>query len=221
MKYGILFSLIATLLIVVTVRSGGWSYLLLWPATSFSVVALGYLHLGAWVYGKRPNGLLSLFNQLLLFPFLIYLSTVWNLVRLVQRERPYHQLTPNVFIGRRLRSHEVPDMFENVVDLTCEFNETPRLRSLTYRSFPILDASTPTPVQLMEWVNQVAGLNGTTFIHCAEGHGRTGLFAASLLLKIGLSKTPEEALSLVQSKRPSVRLSKGQFELLQSWQRNC
>jgi protein-tyrosine phosphatase len=57
---------------------------------------------------------------------------------------------------------------------------------------------------------------GTIYIHCAQGHGRTGMFAAAVLLSSGQAATPEEALRLVTSARPGVRLSGDQWLTLRA-----
>lgn len=218
MKYGILFATVAVLLASSAVTYGGWGYILCWPALSFGIVALGYFCLGPCVYGKSQRGILSPLNQLLLFPYLLYLWFVWYAIRLVQRESAFDQLTENIFIGRRLLSHElrgnIRDNIDHVIDLTCEFSEAKALRSISYHSFPILDGSAPSPDQLCQWTARAAALSGNIYIHCAEGHGRTGLFTAVLLLHTGYAQTPKEALHFIQSKRPLVCLSQRQQAVL-------
>jgi len=218
MKYGILFSFVAVLLATAAVIHRGWLLLLLWPAVSFGIVALGYLYFGPQVYGKSSRGLLSPINQLLLLPFLVYLWSVWYGARLVKREPAFNQLTEDIVIGRRLLSHELPDGIDHVIDLTCEFNEPRALRSSSYHSFQILDGSAPSADHLLQWAGQTARLSGNIYIHCAEGHGRTGLFAAVLLLYIGHSMTPDEALQFIRSKRPLVRLGQRQLATLHATQ---
>ena len=214
MKYGMLFATVAVLLAASALLHRGWQVLLLWPAVSFGVVALGYLHFGPIVYGKSSRGILSPFSQLILLPYLLYLWSVWYALRLVKREPAFNQLTDSVLIGRRLLSHELPDNINHVIDLTCEFSEPNALRSTSYHLFPILDGFVPSPNQLREWVHEVAALSGNVFIHCAEGHGRTGLFAAALLLATGHSNTPADAIQFIRSKRPMVRLGHRQLAVL-------
>lgn len=60
MKYGVLFSSLALLLALYAFTYFGWLLLLLWPALSFGVVGLAYLTLGHRVFGKRPDGSMSL-----------------------------------------------------------------------------------------------------------------------------------------------------------------
>src|SRR5262245_23662200 len=112
MKYGILFTTVAVLLTTSAMIHRGWCFVLLWPALSFAIIALGYFHFGPRVYGKSQRGVLSPINLLLLLPYLLYLWSVWNVVRIFKRESAFDQLTENIFIGRRLLSHEFPNNFE-------------------------------------------------------------------------------------------------------------
>ncbi|WP_083233512.1 phosphatase domain-containing putative toxin [Planctopirus hydrillae] len=194
MKYGVLFAIVATLLVASAVLHGGWRWLLLWPAISFGIVAAGYLHVGPAVFGKSSRGVLSPAAHLLLLPYLVPVWLLWYTLRLVKREPAYHKLTEGVLIGRRLLSHEYPNNINHVIDLTCEFNEPIVLRSAAYHAFPILDGSVPAVDQLGDWARAVAKMSGNIYIHCAEGRGRTGLFSAALLLENGHSKSPDDAL---------------------------
>ena len=213
MKYGMLFGGISGLLIVTALVHGGLSLLCLWPAVSFATVAAGYLFLGPRVYGKS-QGRLALSNSILLLPYLIYMWLVWHLVRFIKTESAYDQITENIYIGRRLLAHEFPDFIDHVVDLTCEFTEPQPLRNTDYHSCQILDGFVPDTAQLKQWIVNAANLNGNIYIHCAEGHGRTGLFAVALLIQLGKFSAVDDALEFVQSKRPLVKLSRHQMKTL-------
>ena len=212
--YGFLFGIVSTLLAVAAVTNGSWCMILLWPAASFGIVSAGYLYLGAKVFGKLPCGRLAIANQIFLLPYLISTWSCWYAIRRITREKPLHQLTENIVVGRRLLSCELPEGIVHVVDLTCEFSEPQKLRSLSYFSFPILDGAIPKREFMLDWVEQVANLSGRVYIHCAEGHGRTGMFTAILLVKLGCFQTSFDALSFIQSKRPLVRPSKRQLALV-------
>lgn len=218
MKYGILFSVVAVLLVVSAVSHAGCFALLLWPAISFGVIASGYFYFGPSVYGKSQAGVLAAINQLILLPYLIYLWSVWHLLRFFKRESAYDQLSEDLYIGRRLISRELPAEIDHVIDLTCEFTEPLALRNKSYYSFPVLDGYVPTTDQLRKWVSEIADLPGTIYIHCAEGHGRTGLFAAALLLYKGQFQAPDEAIEFIKSKRPLVRLGSRQLAVLNEFQ---
>lgn len=215
MKYGLLFLTLALLLADLAVHRGGWYLLIVWPAFSLAIVASGYLGLGPRVFGKRPDGTISPLHLLLLLPYLVPLWTLWLAARSFRREKPYHELTENILFGRRLMSHEVPGGIDHVIDLTCEFQEPEKLRELSYFSFPILDASVASEEQLQEWLAQTAELEGTVYIHCAEGRGRTGMFAAALLLQLGHAKSVEDAIADATTKRPHVKLNAQQRACLQ------
>ncbi|MEM7314051.1 MAG: dual specificity protein phosphatase family protein [Planctomycetota bacterium] len=213
MKYGILFGIVSILLIVVAISRGYWYLLCLWPAASFGIIAAGYLFLGPRVYGKS-HGVLSPFTTVLLLPYLCYMWAAWYAMRFVKTEAAYDQLTEDIYIGRRLLAHEFPDFVDHVIDLTCEFTEPKPLRETTYHSFQILDGYVPDTAQLKEWLSDAANLKGVIYIHCAEGHGRTGLFAAALLVQLGKFASADEALEYVKSKRPLVRLGTRQMDTL-------
>lgn len=221
MKYGILFTTVAVMLVTSAGIRGGWFFLLFWPALSFGIVGFGYLHFGPHVYGKSQSGILLPLNQLLLLPYLLYLWSLWYAVRLIKREPAIDELTDNIFIGRRLLSHELPNHINHVIDLTCEFTEPKALRAKSYYSFQILDASVPASAQLRDWAELAAQLSGNIYIHCAEGHGRTGLFAAALLLQRGHLRTPDEALQFIKSKRPLVRLGHRQMAALHEFHKTA
>src|SRR5690606_25392616 len=108
------------------------------------------------------------------------------------------------------------DDIQHVVDLTCEFNEPARLRERSYFSCPMLDGSAASAGQLRSWAEQVARLQGNIYIHCAEGHGRTGLFATAGLLCRREAETAEDALRIVRLKRPRVRLGREQMVVLRA-----
>jgi len=218
MKYGILFSIVAILLTFAGIKHGGWYLVCLWPAVSFAIVATGYLYFGPIVYGKSKSGTLSLLNLLVLLPYLLYSCSVWYAARLFKRESAYDQLNDNIYIGRRLMGHELPPNIDHVIDLTCEFTEAKQLRSVDYHSFQILDGFVPPTDHLRRWVAHGATLSGTIYIHCAEGHGRTGLFAAVLLVTLGHFDNVNDALEFIKSKRPLVRLGSRQLATLAATQ---
>lgn len=219
MKYGILFGTVSVLLIFLAVIYRGLCFLCLWPAISFAMIASGYLFFGPKVYGKSSKGRLSLFNVFLLLPYLLYMWSVWFLIRLVKTEPAYDQLTDRIFIGRRLLQNEFPDKFDHVIDLTCEFSEPKAARNVNYHSFQILDGFVPDATQLAEWSKAAAEFGGTIYIHCAEGHGRTGLFATVLLMQLEVFSDVNEALDFVKSKRPLVRLGSRQLQGLEMFQK--
>ncbi len=74
----------------------------------------------------------------------------------------------------------------------------------------MLDAGSRPPESLAHIVRELAEVDGPLFIHCAQGHGRTGLIAALLLIARGTAADPDGALKLIQASRPSVSLNRVQ-----------
>jgi protein-tyrosine phosphatase len=60
---------------------------------------------------------------------------------------------------------------------------------------------------------------GRIFIHCAQGHGRTGLFALAVLLHSGAVGSLEEGLRFLTAARPGIRLNREQRRCLDTFAR--
>jgi protein-tyrosine phosphatase len=191
----------------------GW--LLFWAATSLLIVGLGYLGLGSRVFGKRPDGTLALGSAVLLLPYLLCVWGIWRLRRLLSSRRPFHELPGDILIGRRLFPSEYPPQVDHVLDLTCEFPEFRAVRrSRQYRCFPILDGHVPPLSELVELIRRVSDVEGTLYVHCAEGHGRAAMVSATILLARGLATDPHEAVRIVRAKRPGVLLRRRQRQMV-------
>jgi protein-tyrosine phosphatase len=217
MKFGILFCIMGATLAAYAVFSRGIWLMALWPAASIITIGIGYLLLGPSVFGKQPDGSMSRWSLALLLPYLFFTWGVWHVARLIKREDPYNELVPGVLIGRRLLASELPSDIDMVVDLTSEFPEPRAIRSRsTYLSFPILDGSVPSTDQLASVLEELCKQSSTIYIHCAEGHGRTCLVAAGLLLMKGITVGPDDAIRRVQSCRPLARPSRLQREGLEA-----
>lgn len=75
------------------------------------------------------------------------------------------------------------------------------ITSISYHHFKIKDQSTPTKHQLLTIITTILKLlaqDKRVFIHCAGGHGRTGLIVAALLLTLYDIPDPDQALYFVQ-----------------------
>jgi protein-tyrosine phosphatase len=214
-SYGLLFAALAALLGYAAL-SGGVGSLLLWPALSFALVAAAYLGLGARVFGKRRDGTLAWECVAGLLPYLLFTWAVWHLSRWVRREPPFHRIAPGLLAGRRLLPREMPAEVRTVVDLTAEFAEPRAVRGTgSYLCLPMLDASVPTDGELRELLDRIGRSPEPVYVHCAEGHGRTGLVAAALLVRKGLANDAEEALAALRGIRPGVDLKPAQRALLE------
>lgn len=200
---------IGAVLIACGLLSGGWFLLCLWLGTDFIVLGIAHGQGSPGVFGKRVDGTLPLWSWCLFLPLFICTMAVWHLVRLASSEPTENVVTERLTVGRRLLPNEYRGQVENYVDLTAEFAEPAAIRrTSSYLSFPILDGAAPTVDALMAFIASLRP--GPTFIHCAQGHGRTGLVAAAALLASGAASSVEEALRMLVDARPGIRLNKEQ-----------
>ena len=216
MSYRHLLTFLGIVLVVLGLMEGGWFFLAVWLGADF--VTLGVAHSRGWhrVFGKRADGSLPWWSWLVFLPLLTYTTVVWHLIRLCSCEPAHNAITENLVVGRRLLPFELAGEFDNLVDLTAEFPEPSAIRSSpSYRSFPILDGGAPTPEALRA---AVASLRpGRTFVHCAQGHGRTGLFALAVLLNAGVARSVEDGMRILSELRPAIRLSREQHRCIQAY----
>lgn len=178
--------------------------LLLWMATSFMVVGTAYLFELRGVFGKRPDGTLAASHVLILAPFLGFTWSVWHLARVLSSERAIDVHSPRLRLARRLLARELPTDVDLIIDLTAEFpacNFGPN-----YQNLRILDGGQPDPIELRHVLERIPR-EGVTLVHCAQGHGRTALFAACLLIdRDGLDAAT--AVAQVLAVRPNARMSR-------------
>lgn len=187
-----------------------------WASISFAIVAIGYAGVGSRVFAKNSDGRVHWLAKIVLLPYLLYSWLIWHACRLVNREEKFHQISDDLFVGRRLLSKEIPPGFDHYVDLTAEFEDPSVIRSQpSYLSFPILDASTPTADALFRAATTVN--EGKTYVHCAQGHGRTGLFSLALLFSRGQIANAEEGLKLLKSNRPALNLNHQQRSFIDNY----
>lgn len=190
--------------------------LLAWVAVAFGLVGAAYAGVGPRIFGKRPDGRMAPLAVVLLLPYLVLLWTVWHAYRLVTRTRAWDRLNERVILGRRLMPAELPAEVTAVLDLTAEFFEPAAIvRRVRYVSCPILDAR-DLPVDDLRRALAAVAEEKCVYVHCAQGHGRTGLVAAALLVVRGEAASAEEALARVREVRRGVRLNARQRRCLEA-----
>ncbi len=214
-KFGILFLIVSGVFAYYGYLIGGWGWLLWWPALSFLTVACGYLGLEAKIFGKRTDGTIAWHVLPYLLPYLLYTWAIWHLSRILRREDCYNEISPGIYIGRRVLAYELPQHVKAIVDLTAEFPEPAGVRiGRQYLCLPTLDAGVPTDSEFKALLDTVMRISEPMYIHCAEGHGRSGTLAAAVLLLKGLAKDVEEAVIKLQAMRPAIRLKEKQKALV-------
>lgn len=191
---------------------GGWTWLAGWLGLDFFVLGVGHVMAAHRLFGKRGDGTLPIWSWIIFLPLYVYSLAVLKIGRLVGSEPWVCRVNESLAIGSRPNAADDCSEFDAIIDLTAEFQEVKRARERReYFCFPILDASAPSVDDLENALRARSG--GRTFVHCAQGHGRTGLFAAALLLANGSVTSAEEALGSIKKVRPGVKLN--------SMQRRC
>ena len=176
-------------------------------------MALAFLALGfayglrcPAVLGKRLDGSLSWWSWVFFLPWHLYVRMVWSFIRQISREPAVNAVTENLIVGRRLLAQEVPPNIRLIVDLTAEFSEPSEVkRGRQYRNFPMLDASAPDRKALFDFIDELPDL--PVYVHCAQGHGRTGLFAMAYLVRRKIANSYAEAEKMLVSARPGIALN--------------
>ncbi len=218
LKYSLIFLVLAIGCLISALEvwdSIGWFALtFLYASVSFVLLAMAYAGAGPGLLLKRASGRRSILAWVLFGPYFLLNVLTFALYRLMSREPACVQVSPNVYFGRRLSSRECLEIrWVGVLDLAAEFAESRRLRELPgYRSLPVLDATAPTEEQLrsaVAWVTS-GSASGPVYVHCALGHGRSACVVIAYLLSVGVVASVAEAVRLLRSLRPGVRLHPAQ-----------
>lgn len=213
MKYGIAFICISAVQAYYAIWLGDWAYVLFWPAVSFLIVGIGYVANKPSVFAKSEKGRLAIRSYLLLAPYLFYVWLLWQFLRVMTREAPYHWVTDQIVTSRRLLGPEMPEGIDWVLDLTSEFNEPAAIRERQgYRCLPTLDGRTPSCDATLKIVEEISRSGGTILIHCAQGHGRTATLTTILLVHAGAAIDFDDALAQIQRVRPEAKPNRDQIQ---------
>lgn len=207
MRFGFLNVIVGVALITQAFSLGKIGYLLFWLGTNFLLLGTAYFRRNPFIFGKRADGSISALRSIAFFPLHLYSHLFWHLINILSREPKIGVIDNKVWIGRRLIRDELPPQVEAIIDLTAEFREPRNLMAgRNYKSFPILDASTPETQSLKRFIDDLPAEGN--YIHCAQGHGRTGLFTIAFLIMKGFYSSIEQAKSVIQKTRPRLRLNR-------------
>lgn len=216
MKYSLTFALLGALVCYWAVSIGGVWHILIWIAISFWILSAGYAGIGPKIFCKGPAGTIPLWIKIIHLPFLLFSWLIWHCSLILNRENPFDKVGDDLILGRRLSANELPPYIVNYVDLTAEFEDPIEIRQSTnYISLPILDASIPSAQGLISALSRLR--SGNTYVHCAQGHGRTGLFALALLTTQGSVRSFEDGFSLLKQARPGIGLNTAQERFIRKF----
>jgi len=204
------------ILILAFLVLGFWEILLGWCLLSMLLCALSYLWIGPETFKKDSKGDIPLLNRFIHTPWIWEYRLIVGLDRLLGREG-VNEISPGLWLGRRLLARELPPGLQLVVDLTAESSRIRDLpEGLEYLCLPTLDGQAPEALAFTQLVETVSDHPGPVLIHCARGHGRSATVMAAVLMKRGIVDNIEKASALMKSKRKRVHLHRGQIRLLNS-----
>jgi protein-tyrosine phosphatase/membrane-associated phospholipid phosphatase len=184
-----------------------WGLVLLWPALALGLVGGGYFGAGPGIY-RKTAGRLPFATRCVLGPVLLGQWLSWLHYR---REcRPWDEIVPGVWIGRRLNDREAAEAVRQgvtaVLDLTAEFSEARPFLAVRCEHVPVLDLTAPTAEQLqhMAAVIEAESARGVVYVHCKIGYSRSAAAVGAFLLASGRAATVGEAVSILRQARPTI-----------------
>jgi hypothetical protein len=204
--------LIAAALIGLAIWTHAW--ILLWPAAVMLAVVVVYLARAPRALGKRPDGTIAWWAWLAWAPLFGYVRLMHELARSLTNEPVGSEVASGIWVGRRPRAQELPEGTTIVVDLCAELAESPGVATRqSYLAIPTLDATSPTPSEIVRAVDAVLATSGAAFIHCAFGHGRSATVAAAVLVRRG-DATLDDVERKLRAVRPRIGLNAHQVGAL-------
>ncbi|CAN5462016.1 hypothetical protein BH09MYX1_BH09MYX1_42790 [soil metagenome] len=187
-----------------------------WLAAVSLVLAFAYATGNPRIHGKRADGSFPWFRRILFLPHLVVIYAVWHGRRILSREPAWDEIAPGLYLGRWPRRVDCPKEVTMIVDLTAEL---PRdvVGDLEYVLVPTLDGCPPSIEDLEALARRIASHEGTVYVHCAAGHGRSAAVMAAALVLRGKHGSLDEVVRHMRQRRPGVYMSGVQRRLLRAW----
>ncbi|AOM39850.1 phosphatase PAP2/dual specificity phosphatase family protein [Xenorhabdus hominickii] len=193
---------------------GGAFWILLWPAISLLVVALGYAGLGSSVFQKQPDGKMSLSARWLLAPYQLgaWFSYLW----FRRKSAPFNKITEGIILGSLPRNST---MTVCVLDMTAEWHRKPYVQITNYICQPQIDLLPLTPEAVQSAVCSLGKLHqqGEVFVHCTLGLSRSAMVVAAWLLKQHPEYDISTVVNILREARPHVTFRQTHLNVLTLW----
>ncbi len=199
--------LLAVSLFTIMLFTSQW-YLLYLSISFYSVAVVYYTNNVNFI--RKEKGVSSLLYKILFAP---YLFGYWFMWAIYKSKKPYGEVLPNFYFGRRLTDKESQKLQEvsnvYVVDLSAELLENKYLSKNNYFSHPLLDitiASTNNLETTYLTIEKIMGAKNPedkVYIHCTMGYSRSAIIVYLYLTK-SLGHSKEYALDKIKKARPEV-----------------
>lgn len=184
-----------------------WGILFFWPAIAMKIVGSGYVWRGPRIF-RKTNGRIPLSTKFVLGPCM--LGQELSLLHYKRQCRPWDEVVPGIWIGRKLDDHEAEEAIRSgvtaVLDLTSEFSEAKPFRSARYLNLQVLDLTAPTQEQLREMAEFIAknSEGGKVYVHCKVGYSRSAGAVGAYLISSGKAASAMEAIGMLRRARPTI-----------------
>ena len=188
---------------------GVTDYALIWLLLNFLLFTVAYaLNTPNLILAKNHTGKINYLLLILNAPWLLFTWIIFQIQMLLSRENSVDKIEGSgIFIASRpLRGFDFSP-YDVVVDLTAEFLKD-TVKNEKYLSYPNLDGMPLScgydDVEIFK--------NKKVLVHCANGHGRSALFVAKLLVELKFVENFEEGLEVIKKHRPLAISSDGQLK---------
>lgn len=210
------------------------------PITMYSIVSLamlgGLIQLnfgpsGEIMFKSSATGQVAFLSFIIHFPFHIlnHLLIFLTKTSLYRARTAGSQVAPNIWLAgknslqvEQMAKFTQDDMWDCVVDLTCEFSETAQVLPHNYLNVPTWDGCPPTVEQIERCAlfvkEHYKSSKSRVLVHCAHGVGRSTLVMCAVLVKLGLASNAAEALLRIKSARPVARLNAKMLHSIREWE---
>lgn len=226
--FSLYYTAVALLLWLLTLLTEQWlaKALLLWSATSVSLVASAYLFKQPQIFRKNHDGRIPGVIVWLFWPFLTAANLYNRFVRLRDKTPAVQEIKPGLFLARRLTPSDLETLkslkISAILDATSEFDAlhwSAEQADMAYLNVPVLDHQSPKPNDVLHAVNWIHGQrasNKNVVIHCALGRGRSVFLLAAYLLMLDKDKTVRDVLNEINAIRKTAGLNMAQLRSLEN-----
>ena len=180
------------------------SFFILWLVVNFLIMTLAYaLNKPSWIMGKNQKGEIAKTLLILNLPWLLFTWIIFWVQMLLSRENRVNEIISNhIYIASRPLKGFNYKPYDLIIDLTAEFLKD---SVNSYICYPNLDG-----MALSQSYKSIEIFkNKRVLVHCANGHGRSALFVAGLLVDLELVESFDEGLYTIKQCRPLATVPNG------------
>lgn len=223
LRFATIFAVLSVLLIAAALQSGSTAIGLLkaisllecWRAANFMALSIAYFRNWPGIFGKTKQGTLRLIPVLFMAPVLRMTRLVWSLQNAVLGYPIYHEIAPDLFVGRICGYRSLPQGTTLFIDLTAEF-ETPRSirKQIPFVCVTTLDGCSPNMDSVQKCFEVMDTEHQRVYVCCANGYGRSVTLMAAWLGHSGRCSSARDAVALIQASRQKAAPNGDQMSFL-------